>query len=63
MNQWFHWCGNEVKMIKSSEIKEIALNPIFNSIEDFENLENSGFNVRWMTDEEKDVRENFMIEI
>ncbi len=50
-------------MIKSSEIKEIALNPIFNSIEDFENLENSGFNVRWMTDEEKDVRENFMIEI
>lgn len=50
-------------MVKSSEIKEIALNPIFISNEDFESLENSGFQVRWMTDKEKDARRTFTIEI
>ncbi len=50
-------------MIKSSEIKEIALNPILNNIADFEYLENSGFKVRWMSEEEEDAKETLMIEI
>lgn len=52
-----------VKMIKSSEIKKIVLNPMFYSIEEFESLESSGYDVCWMKDEEKDVRENFTIEV
>ena len=42
------------KVVKSSQIIEIALNSSYNTKEDFESLISQRIPVRWMTEEEED---------
>ena len=49
------------KEVKSSEIKEIALNPAYMTIEDFKTLETQGFPVRWMREDKHSDKEIFTL--
>lgn len=49
------------KEVKSSEIKEIALNPAYLTNEDFETLEIQGFQVRWMREDEGNDKDIFTL--
>lgn len=49
------------KEIKSSEIKEIALNPAYATNDDFQTLEIQGFPVRWMREDEHSDKEIFTL--
>lgn len=39
-------------MVKSSEIKEIVLNPEYCTEDDFRSFENRGVSIRWMEEDE-----------
>lgn len=49
------------KEVKSSEIKEIALNPSYVTNEDFKNLKIEGFPVRWMREYENSDKDIFTL--
>ena len=49
------------KEVKSSEIKEIALNPAYVTSEDFKTLEIQGFPVRWMREDENSDKDIFTL--
>ena len=49
------------KEVKSSEIKEIALNPAYMTSDDFKTLEIQGFPVRWMREDEHSDKEIFTL--
>ena len=49
------------KMIESSEIKEIALNSSYCTKEDLESLITQGIPARWMTEEEEDDKNIFVL--
>lgn len=49
------------KEVKSSEIKEIALNPVYVTSEDFKTLEIQGFPVRWMREDENSDKDIFTL--
>lgn len=48
-------------MVKSSEIKEIALNPAYCTEDDFRSLENRGVPVRWMEEDDGDDKDIFYL--
>lgn len=50
-------------MVKSSEIKEIVLNPAYCTKEYFKTLEIQGFPVRWMDEDEGNDQDIFLLEI
>lgn len=47
--------------VKSSEIKEIVLNPAYLTNNDFKTLEIQGFPVRWMREDEGSDKEIFTL--
>lgn len=49
------------KVINDYEIKEIALNPVYMTNDDFENLKNQGFRVRWMREDDGNDKNIFTI--
>ena len=49
------------KEVKSSEIKEIALNSAYMTSEDFKTLEIQGFPVRWMRENENSDKDIFTL--
>ena len=49
------------KMIRSSEIKEFALNPEYFIKEDMETLINKGFLARWMNEDEGTDKDLYFI--
>lgn len=49
------------KEVKSSEIKEIALNPAYVTNEELKSLEIQGFPVRWMREDEHSDKEIFTL--
>lgn len=49
------------KEVKSSEIKEIALNPAYMTSEDFKTLEIQGFPARWMREDENNDKAIFTL--
>ena len=49
------------KEVKSSEIKEIALNPAYVTSEGFKTLEIKGFPVRWMREDENSDKDIFTL--
>ena len=51
------------KVINDYEIKEIALNPVYMTNNDFESLINQGFHVRWMREGEGNDKNIFMITV
>lgn len=51
------------KVINDYEIKEIALNPAYMKIDDFESLKNQGFCVRWMREDEGNDKNIFTITV
>lgn len=51
------------KVINDYEIKEIALNPVYMTNDNFENLKNQGFRVRWMREDEGNDKNIFTITV
>lgn len=51
------------KVINDYEIKEIALNPVYMTNDDFENLKNQGFRVRWMREDDGSDKNIFTITV
>ena len=51
------------KEVKSSEIKEIALNPAYMTNDDLESLINQGFHARWMREDEGNDKSIFTITV
>ena len=49
------------KVINDYEIKEIALNPVYMTNDNFENLKNQGFRVRWMREDDGSDKNIFTI--
>lgn len=49
------------KEVKSSEVKEIVLNPAYVTNEDFANLKIQGFPVRWMRENEGSDKDIFIL--
>lgn len=51
------------KEIKSSEVKEIVLNPAYVTNENFANLKIQGFPVRWMREDEGSDKDIFTLKV
>ena len=51
------------KVINDYEIKEIALNPAYMTNDDLKILENKGFSVRWMREDEGNDKNIFTITV
>lgn len=49
--------------VKSSGVKEIALNPAYVTNEDFANLKIQGFPVRWMREDEGGDKDIFILAV
>ena len=60
MKQWFHREGFVRKIVQSSQIKEIALNPLYYTEDRLIHFIVQGFKVRWMTEDES-VGKNIFI--
>ena len=50
-----------VKFINGRKIIEIALNPMYMTNDDYKSLENQGFRVRWMEEDEGNDKNIFKI--
>lgn len=51
------------KEVKSSEVKEIVLNPAYVTNENFANLKIQGFPVRWMREDEGSDKDIFTLKV
>lgn len=60
MKQWFYREGFVRKIVQSSQIKEIALNPLYYTEDRLIHFTVQGFKARWMTEDES-VGKNIFI--
>lgn len=60
MKQWFYREGFVRKIVQSSQIKEIALNPLYYTEDRLIHFRVQGFKARWMTEDES-VGKNIFI--
>lgn len=49
------------KVINGRKIIEIALNPMYTTNDDYKSLENQGFRVRWMEENESNDKNIFQL--
>lgn len=50
-----------MKTVNDYEIKEIILNPMYVTYNDFESMKTQGFNVRWMEEDEGSDKNIFIL--
>lgn len=61
MKQWFYREDFVRKIVQSSQIKEIALNPLYYTEDRLIHFVVQGFKARWMTEDESDGKNIFIL--
>lgn len=61
MKRCFHYEDFMNKIVKSSQITEIALNSAYNTEDELERLVIQGIPARWMSEDEEDDKNNFIL--